>query len=346
MRLFRTRTIDALPPVPDDLRAAIENAERTPTQHRTLFERLEALHLIEAKFQAVARSALPADITVAAWNVERCLDPQGSATLLAKHDPDIILLSEMDAGMARTGQRNATREVAHHLGMGYAFGVEFFEMGLGSALEQELASETENALGWHGNAIVAKTSPSALALIRLDDHGHWFCENPGVDASQPRIGGRMAIAATFETVHGTLCAVSTHLESAGSVSIRQSQMDRIMAAVDQFAPGAAVIIGGDLNTGNNLAEGLDWQSETLFEAAERQNYSWTMNPAGTTTRPSRLTRFPDRAMKLDWFAARDVKAQMARIVPALDAENTPLSDHELIVCQLNLEPQLTVRPQQ
>lgn len=333
MKLFTTQTCERLPSVSSEIRREIETSERSAIRHRQLMQKIPALHVMETGGEFHS-DTLPAELTVAAWNLERCLDPKGSADLLAANAPDVVLLSELDCGMARTQQANTTRHVARHLDMGYVYGVEFYELGLGSALEVELAQDAFNASGWHGNAILSRGKPQELVLIRLDDHGHWFCASDA-DPNQPRIGGRMAIAAILNTVKGPICAVSTHLESAGNPSIRQSQMDRIMAAVDHVAPDMPVIIGGDLNTGNNLPD-KDWRSESLFEAAERQGYFWSNNAPGDTTRPSRLTRFPDRTMKLDWFAHRDLAPIHASIVPALDAKGTPLSDHELVTAQFSM----------
>ena len=43
----------------------------------------------------------------------------------------MFLLSELDAGMARTQNLDTTRAIARDLGAGHAFGVEFVELGLG-----------------------------------------------------------------------------------------------------------------------------------------------------------------------------------------------------------------------
>lgn len=333
MKLFTTQTCAHLSKVSLKLQTEIETAQRTADRHRQLMQKLPALHVLETG-GAFRDKLLTSELTIAAWNLERCIDPKESADLLAKYAPDIVLLSEMDYGMARTQQTNTTQQVAQHLGMGYAYGVEFYEMGLGSALEIQLATDDFNAFGYHGNAILSRSKPTKLALIRLDDHGHWFCAGDA-DANQPRIGGRIAIAAIFETTAGPICAVSTHLESAGSVSIRQSQMDRIIAVVDHIAPNVPVVIGGDLNTGNNLVD-KNWRSESLFAAAERQGYTWSNNVPDDTTSPSRLTRFPDRTMKLDWFAHRTLEPIYTAIVPALDSNDMPLSDHELIKAQFGV----------
>lgn len=336
MELFNESHCETLPDVPTSLREKIAKAPRTSDAHRDVMSQIEALALIQQDWTNAGSTDLPSELTIAAWNLERCIDVEGSAELLIKHAPDIVLLSEMDCGMARTLQRHTTHEIAGLMNMGYAYCVEFYELGLGSGPELEFAQDDHNKNGWHGNAILSKVKPKRTAQIRLDDHGHWFCASDETDANQPRIGGRIAVAAIIPTDAGDICVVSTHLESAGSISMRQSQMDRIIAAIDIFAAGLPVIIGGDLNTGNNL-ESHDWREETLFEAAERQDFSWEGNADGDTTRESRLTRFPERTMKLDWFTHRGVKKLVSDIVPALDADGAPLSDHELILAKADID---------
>jgi hypothetical protein len=50
--------------------------------------------------------------------------------------PDVILLTEMDVGMARSGNLHTTRLLAHALGMNYAWGLEFIELTNGNEKEQ------------------------------------------------------------------------------------------------------------------------------------------------------------------------------------------------------------------
>lgn len=335
MKLFSTETCASLPLISPKLVDEIIAAPRTTQTHRTFMAKLPALHLMERCEDVAYDQCLPEEMSVLAWNLERCISPMSSAQRIAQYAPDVVLLSEMDCGMSRTQQQHTTKLLADNLNMNYIFGVEFFEIGLGSGPELEFAEDDFNACGWHGNAILSKVPAKFMALIRLDDHGHWYCMSDGTDQNQPRIGGRMALAAIYPSEKGDVCFVSTHLESAGSLSIRQSQIDRIIAAVDAFAPGLPVICGGDLNTGNNLAD-FDWKRETLFQAAERQGFDWDCNASGTTTRPSKLTRFPDRAMKLDWFMKRNLAGKDPKILPALDRNNEPISDHELIAATFSI----------
>lgn len=272
-----------------------------------------------------------------AWNLERCLFPEDSAEHLTQHAPDVVLLSEMDHGMARTKQRHTTAAMAEALGMHYAYGVEFYEIGLGGPTERHFCDDDFNALGWHGNAILSKVPFERVTMIRLDDHGHWFSEEAGADPEQPRLGGRMAIAAVVNTQGGPMCLVSTHLESNADGPHRARQMAILLAGVDQFAPDMPVLIGGDLNTGNHAPPDFDWRKEPLFPLAEEKGYSWKFTADGPTTRPSLISPHPDRVMKLDWFAGRGLVPVKSGVLSSISASGTPLSDHDAVWCHARLD---------
>lgn len=321
--------LDTLPPVTSEQRARLMAAPRTAEAHRALMADVQAMNAVQLG-GTPSRTTLPAEITVAAWNVERCLFPADTAARLGAVAPDVVLLSEVDHGMARTAQRHTTAEIAEALGMVYAFGVEFHELDLGGATERAYCLDDFNALGWHGNAILSSVPFEAVTLIRLDDHGHWFSADSGADPDQPRLGGRMAIAAIVPTAQGPICVVSTHLESNAGPAHRHAQFEILLTAVEAFAPGLPVLIGGDLNTGNHLPPEFDWRKETLFDLGKSHGYSWDFTAEGMTTRPSLITPHPDRVMKLDWLAGRDLQRLDTGILTSLDPTERPLSDHDCV----------------
>ncbi|MFN3172277.1 MAG: endonuclease/exonuclease/phosphatase family protein [Hyphomicrobiales bacterium] len=330
-----TPLVDQLPLVADDQREAILRAPRTSDAHRALMADLPAMQALEVGGKGTAEF-LCFPISVVAWNLERCLFPEDSAAHIAPLRPQVVLLSEMDKGMARTGQRHTTAAMADALGMHFAYGVEFHEMDLGGPSERKFCRDDFNTDGWHGNAILSSSPFVRLALIRLDDHGHWFVPSDGAaDPGQPRVGGRMAVAAVIKVDDGEACFVSTHLESAAGVDHRDRQMHVLLEAIEEFAPDMPVIIGGDLNTGNHLPD-FDWRKESLFETARRAGYHWDANAPGTTTRPSLITLKPSAVMKLDWFAVRGVRGDDAQIIPSTDANGRPLSDHDAVAAQFQL----------
>lgn len=78
---------------------------------------------------------------------------------------------------------------------------------------------------------------------------------------------------------------------------------------------------------------LYYRDETLFAQAIARGFAVHGGEETTmTTRPSLITRWPERAMKLDWFLTRGVTLGEVQIIPSLDADGRPLSDHDLITC--------------
>ena len=325
-----------LPAITPDQRDRILSAPRTAEAHRKLLAELPAMNSVEVGGTA-GTAHLPTDITVLAWNVERCLFPQETAEHLATVAPQVVLLSEVDCGMARTAQRHTTRDMATALGMTYAYGVEFHELDLGGPTERAYCKDDFNALGFHGNAILSRVPFERVAMIRLDDHGHWFSGQDGAtDPEQPRVGGRMALLAIIPSERGPVCFVSTHLESNAGVAHRHEQFAIILKAVAQFAPDMPVMIGGDLNTGNHLPPDFDWQRETLFDLGRDAGYDWGHTAEGTTTRPSLITPHPDRVMKLDWLCGKGTQCHAKGTLSSIGGGNIPLSDHDAVWTQFTV----------
>jgi hypothetical protein len=106
-----TPSLTDLPLVTAAQRRAILAAPRTAQSHRRLLASLPAMNAVQIGGAASALT-LPAQVSVAAWNVERGLFPEETAAILARYAPDVVLLSEVDHGMARTGQRHTTEAMA------------------------------------------------------------------------------------------------------------------------------------------------------------------------------------------------------------------------------------------
>src|SRR5262245_36215042 len=66
-----------------------------------------------------------------AWNIQRGarLDDLRRAVVAPPFaEADLLLLSEVDVGLGRSGNRNVARELAEALGMSYAFGVSYLAL--------------------------------------------------------------------------------------------------------------------------------------------------------------------------------------------------------------------------
>ncbi|MGF6228962.1 endonuclease/exonuclease/phosphatase family metal-dependent hydrolase [Inquilinus ginsengisoli] len=324
MREIITRRAAVLP-APDPILLA-DAALAPDDAHDHLAAQVPALAAVEHRPAPVERP-VPPRLRVAAWNAERLKYHAPSAALL--RGADVVLLTEADIGMARSGNRHTVRDLAEALGMGWAYGVEFVELGLGDARECEWHADEDNRVGLHGNAILSRHKLLDPVIIPLDAGGTWFAGRSG---NQRRLGGRMAIAARFDTPR-PLWLVAAHLESHSDATDRGRQGERLVAAIDRLVPtGAGVVLGGDFNTAE-VAGALDAPEavEPLFAVLRDAGFDWRRcNAPGPTqrTRPDG-TPVPPFA-KLDWLFTRHAEAEGPATIPAIDAAGAAISDHDVV----------------
>jgi len=181
-----------------------------------------------------------------AWNVERGAQFDGQVQALRTHpilsEADVLLLTETDSGMVRSGNRNIARELARALGMHYAFVPCYINLTNGSGAEQDLPGA--NDLGLHGNAILSRYPMANVRPI--------FMRN-GVDimaSREKRIGRQAAVAADILFPNAAITAVSVHLDAQSTQRHRYLQLRDVLDA-QAAQPGQApqpVVIGGDWNT--------------------------------------------------------------------------------------------------
>ena len=352
------RTTRALAVIDRRRRRELEDLAADPALHAAVCGELSQFEEIEEVPPKAPLPACAGTVCVTAWNLERCKFPGPSAALLERSGGDIHLLSEMDYGMARSGQEHTTRELARRTGCGYLFGVEWLELNIGDESERVLFGQSSNDVGFHGNAILSRLPWKRPALIRLEKDGFWFDPARG----ERRVGGRMALCATFEVAGRDVTCVSVHLESHSDPELRARQMGALLDGVEAYGPGAPAVIGGDLNT-TSLArrhinrkdpgapavsppELLDEDPERLvapvsyeplFELAAGAGFDWrACNRLGLPTQRTRADGTPPPPLgKLDWFLTRGLVAGDPRNVAAVDPNGgAPISDHDLLAVTL------------
>ena len=176
-----------------------------------------------------------------AWNIERGTQLQAQLEAFRSHPYlktcDVLLLTEADAGMARSGNRMVAEVLARELGMAQVFAPCYIALGKGSGVERQV--EGENTLGLHGNAILSRYPIRDIHLIPLDN---------GVDKMahrEQRLGRQSAVAARIDFPNFSLRAVSVHLDAQSTQRHRREQMRSVL---DALASDLPVILGGDWNT--------------------------------------------------------------------------------------------------
>jgi endonuclease/exonuclease/phosphatase family metal-dependent hydrolase len=356
--LISEATTTALAAPSQDERATLLRLAPTRDSHAAALARHDALFDRVEVAPPPAPRPLAGSARIAFWNAERGKYVDASIALLGGLDADAFLLCELDLGMARSGQIHATRALAERLGTGYAFAVEFLELGLGDAREQAWHAGEVNRAGLHGAAILSAAALERPAVIRLETTGDWFDGRHG----ERRVGGRIAVAATVMVDRAPVTLVSVHFESHGDPVQRAAQLGLLIEAIDAYAPAQPVLIGGDLNTstvsrdwarGTGVKPVLPTERvldpvpyEPLFEVALAHGYDWrACNALRLPTQRTRADGTPAAPLgKIDWFLSRDLVPRDPVTVPAVDAAGQAISDHEVLLVTIAPKPSDKIGP--
>lgn len=292
----------------------------------------------------------PRDLKVVAFNAERGSRYEGILALLRDEprlrDADILLLSEVDWGMARSSNRHVARDLAADLSLGYVFGIEFLELTKGEALELE--AQGENTWSLHGNAILSRVPLRNPRLLRLPRFCSW------AEGAQARIGGRMALLAELETEGGTVTVSSTHLEVRTTPEGRRQQF---LPVIEELRRVPNVVVGGDLNTATidtGQMEQIMALIQYLEEDPQRLRHPEPYEPllaevraagflvdelnvAGETTNIPLGIPDPRIWTKLDWIFARGLRVEAHHAPPAVvraEHDGQRVSDHDFVVAHM------------
>lgn len=188
------------------------------------------------------------DVRIAAYNLERGFELDRQIVLFQKHemfkDTDILLLSEVDRGCARTRYRNVARDMAKALGMNYVYGVEFVELPHSTAPDADQDGEQCE----HGNAVLSRWPIVNAGEIRHQVSADWYiAPGPGRGGHEPRLGGRMAVMADIDVNGSPLRVYAVHFDSGFQDDMNRKAQAGELVAHAAGAPGP-VVAGGDMNT--------------------------------------------------------------------------------------------------
>ena len=176
-----------------------------------------------------------------AWNIQRGarLDDLRRAVVAPPFaGADVLLLSEVDVGLGRSGNRNVARELAEVLGMSYAFGVSYL------ALTDDFGDDAgglENTLALSGAAVLSRYPIRRVENVDLPELRDKF------HSSEKRLGKKRALLAEIALPDGPLAVAACHLDSNASPAQRARQLGAVLDSVDRSGVARA-LVGGDFNT--------------------------------------------------------------------------------------------------
>jgi endonuclease/exonuclease/phosphatase family metal-dependent hydrolase len=178
------------------------------------------------------------------WNIERGNRLDALLGFFARQpvllDADVVLLNEVDVGMARSGNRHVAREIAERFGFDWVFGNSYLCLGHGDA--RDGAPGAENEHGLHGNAILSRHP-----IVRAECFSVAVTKDK-FESSEKRLGHKKALWAELDTPLGRLPFVSVHLDPYASPEQRRAQMADARRTIARRRLGERVLLAGDLNT--------------------------------------------------------------------------------------------------
>jgi len=180
-------------------------------------------------------------VRAVAWNIQRGarLDDLRRAVVAPPFsEADVFLLSEVDVGLGRSGNRNVARELAEALGMSYAFGVSYLALTDDFG---ENAAGLENTLALSGAAILSRHPIGRVENVDLPELRDKF------HSSEKRLGKKRALQAEISLPDGPLVVAACHLDSNASPAQRALQLGGILDSIDRSGVARA-LVGGDFNT--------------------------------------------------------------------------------------------------
>lgn len=262
------------------------------------------------------------EIVVLAYNILRGFQVDAQLAAMLEEDliplPDILLLSEVDRGCRRTSFRNIARDYAEALGYYYVYATEFVEL----PDTRDPDGPFDPPLCEHGNAIVSRYPLGNVRQIRHARNRSWYTPPDFPDPDEPRLGGRVAVAADVKIGSQLVRLYSLHLESTlTTLDIRDAQAVEI--AADASTISYPVIAGGDLNAYVAIS---DLRKGTAFDGPT-QAFLTTgfIDTHAILPIDDRITSFDVLPLIIDFVFVRGVEATQPGLCPRESCER--LSDH-------------------
>lgn len=240
---------DALPP--GEVRALAAIRRRRVLEASDLWRRVAAD--VQARTDALSFGVpgTPAPrphrafLRVASWNIQRGIHAEGVVDILRTApelaDLDVLMLNEVDAGMARSGNRDVAAFLGEALGFARVFGNSYLCLDRGDARDRKDGGDGENTLALHGNAILSRWPLARAANVPVHVTKDKF------HSAEKRLGAKKALWAEADTPLGRVAFGSAHLDSVASPDQRAAQLRDLLA--DLPATGSLpALVGGDFNT--------------------------------------------------------------------------------------------------
>lgn len=256
-----------------------------------------------------------------AWNVDRGKKTDEVIRCLQTHpqlsNADVVLLTETDWGMARSGNRNVTADIAAALNMHAWFAPAYVNLTGGHGAERALGGE--NHYGLHGNSLLSRYPLTHLRVVTLKNATDKF------RSKEVRLGQQTVLLADLVVDSRSVTLGCVHLDAYSSQRQRGRQLRQVLSALPELG---SVVIGGDFNTSTYNARHAAFTAlgliyKTLFFGPHRIMRTHYLHPYRRFDRP--VFRELDR-FGLDYQRCNDLGVGTFDIILGDDAGRAMASD--------------------
>ncbi len=186
----------------------------------------------------------PGRVMAVHWNIEHGNHYDMVAAALRDHPQlqaaDLVLLTEVDLGMARSGNRDVARDLARALNLHGAWAPLFLETTAGRDDDAALAAGRDNQEALFGLAILSRWPVAEARIVELPSPEAFQFDVEGM------YGRHIALVAEIQRPGERFVAAVVHLELHRTRRHRAGQMQVLAQALARV--GCPVIIGGDFNS--------------------------------------------------------------------------------------------------
>lgn len=180
-------------------------------------------------------------LKIVAWNVDRGKKTDGIIECLKSHEAlknaDVLFLTETDWGMARSGNRNVTADIAVALNRHAWFAPSYVNLTTGHGAERTAGGK--NHYGLHGNSILSRYPLRNLRVVKLKNATDKF------NNVEVRIGQQTVLLGELQLGSHPMTLGCVHLDAYSSQRQRADQLHTVLSTLPHEAP---VLLGGDFNT--------------------------------------------------------------------------------------------------
>ncbi len=206
-----------------------------------------------------AEATGPGPLKAICWNLERGKNfeaiLQTFKTSSSFQNVDLFFLTEVDWGMARSGNRNITAELGKALGYYAYFAPSYFNLTQGHGSERYI--EGQNQYGLHGKAILSRYPLQNLKSVGMPNAIN------KLKSKEARLGEKRALLGDLNLASEKLTLACAHLDAFSSPKMRRLQLSEVVKAC---VFESRVLMAGDWNTNSiNSTSGA-----TLLKSMIRQ----------------------------------------------------------------------------